>query len=65
MGLLDLTSKALGWFIEQAKKDVRDYNTRKLIEQAFSEQPSVSIFARAKLKEKYPEVYALLDVVKV
>jgi hypothetical protein len=65
MGILDLTSKALEWFIEQAKKDVQDYNTRRLIREAFSDRPSVSILARAKLKKDYPNIYSELDVVKV
>jgi hypothetical protein len=64
LGILDLTSKVLGWFIEQAKKDVQDYNTRKLIREACSEQPSIKIFARAKLKKDYPNIYSELDVVK-
>ena len=65
MGILDLTSKALGWFIEQAKKDVQDYNTKRLIREAFSEQPSIKVFARARLKKDHPNIYNELDVVKV
>jgi hypothetical protein len=61
MGILDLTSKALGWVIKQAKKDVRDYNTKKLIREAFSEQPLIRVYARAELKKDYPDIYDELE----
>jgi hypothetical protein len=64
MGILDLTSRALEWVITQAKKDYQDYNTRRLIEQAYSDRPSVSIFARAKLKKDYPDIFAELEASK-
>ena len=65
MGILDLTSRALGWFIEQAKKDVRDYNTKRLIREAFNEQPSIRVYARAQLKKDYPDIYNELEAMKV
>lgn len=61
MGLLDLVSQALHWSIEQVKKDVTDYKTKKLIDEAFSARPSIKILARAQLKKDYPEVYAQLE----
>ena len=65
MGILDLTSRALGWFIEQAKKDVRDYNTKRLIREAFSEQPSIRVFARARLKKEQIDIFNELEAMKV
>jgi hypothetical protein len=60
LGILDLTSRGLHWVIDQAKKEFRDYNTKQLIDQAFSAKPSVKILARARLKKDYPEIWAQL-----
>lgn len=61
MGILDLASRGLKWVIEQAKKDVTDYKTKKLIDEAFSERQAVKILARAKLKKDYPEVWEQIE----
>lgn len=61
MGLLDLASRGLHWLIDQAKKDVKDYNTKRLIDEAFSTRPAVKILARARLKKDYPEVWVQIE----
>lgn len=62
MGVLDLASRGLKWVIDQAKKEVKDYNTKRLIDEAFSAKPSVKVLARAKLKKDYPEIWEQIKV---
>lgn len=64
MGLLDLTSKALGLVIEQVKAGLHDYNMNQLVHQAYSKDPAIRTLARSRLKLKNPDVFEMLEKVE-
>lgn len=51
-------SKVFNFVGSMLNNTLKDHALRQLINQAFSEKPSTRVLARAKLKEKYPDVWA-------
>lgn len=45
-----------------AKSGLYNYETKKLVEQAYSDNRTVRAIARAKLRGKYPEVWDVMDI---
>ena len=58
--------RLLGAKAKDKAKDVwNDWKVKSLVEQALSDNQSVRVCARAKLKKQYPEVFAELEESKV
>jgi hypothetical protein len=46
---------------DAVKSEWHDYNTNQLVHQAYSHDPAIRTLARARLKQKDPDIYSMLE----